>query len=83
MPSSKRKGKKKAIIAIAHMLLVCIFHMIARDENFKPELYTLPENQKPKQKLKFNADETHKFLESLDATIVMPEANPITIAVTG
>jgi transposase len=74
---ARRRGKKKAIIAIAHMLLVCIFHMLARDENFKPELYSLPENQKPKRKPKLNADEARKFLESLGATVVMPEVIPL------
>ena len=71
---ARRRGKKKAIIAIAHMLLVCIFHMFARSDAFKPELYTLPDPQKPKGKPNFTVDEARKFLEMLGATVVMPDS---------
>jgi len=70
---ARRRGKKKAIVAIAHMLLVCIYHMLARNEEFNPELYTLPENQNPKRNSTFTADEARKFLEKLGATVVMPD----------
>jgi len=43
----KRRGHKKAIIAIAHMLLNCIYHMLAKNENFNYELYKI--DSKPKQ----------------------------------
>ena len=71
---AKRRGKKKAIIAIAHMLLVCIYHMFARDEAFKPELYTLPDQQKPRRESKLTADVAREFLEKLGATVLMPDA---------
>jgi transposase len=71
---ARRRGKKKAIIAVAHMLLVSIFHMFSRDEDFKPELYTLPEPHKPVRKSKITADEARKFLELLGATVVMPDS---------
>lgn len=32
----KRRGHKKAIIAIARMILVCIYHMLLTGETFKP-----------------------------------------------
>ena len=32
----KRRGHKKAIIAIARMMLVCIYHMILTGEEFNP-----------------------------------------------
>jgi transposase len=32
----KRRGHKKAIIAVARMMLVCIYHMISRGEYFNP-----------------------------------------------
>ena len=54
---ARRRGKKKAIIAIAHMLLVCIYHMFSRDEEFNPELYTLHDNQKTGRKSSLTADE--------------------------
>jgi len=71
---ARRRGKKKAIIAVAHMLLVCIYHMLSRDEEFNPELYTLPENQSPKRNAPLTADEARKFLEKLGATVLMPDA---------
>ena len=35
----KRRGHKKAIIAIARMLLTCIYHMISKGESFNPSDY--------------------------------------------
>ena len=43
----KRRGHKKAIIAIAHMLLNCIYHMLDRNETFNYDLYKI--DSKPKQ----------------------------------
>ena len=43
----KRRGHKKAIIAVAHMLLNCIYHMIQKDELFDYDLYK--EAHKPQQ----------------------------------
>ena len=74
---ARRRGKKKAIIAVAHMMLVCIFHVLARNEDFKPELYTLPNNKKPMARPRLTLDTARKLLESHGATIVMPEVIPI------
>lgn len=35
----KRRGHKKAIIAIARMLLTTIYNMLKRNEPYNPELY--------------------------------------------
>jgi len=34
--SKKRRGHKKAIIAIARMMLTCIFNMFQKQETFNP-----------------------------------------------
>lgn len=44
----KRRGHKKAIIAIARMLLVSIYHMILTGESFHPSDYEELMNPKPK-----------------------------------
>jgi transposase len=46
----KRRGHKKAIIAIARMLLTAIYNILKKNEPYKPELYahsydTLPEHR--------------------------------------
>ena len=43
----KRRGHKKAIIAIAHTLLNCIYHMLDKNEPFNYDLYKI--DSKPKQ----------------------------------
>ena len=35
----KRRGHKKAIIAIARMLLTAIYNMLKKNESYDPELY--------------------------------------------
>jgi len=52
---SKRRGKKRAIIAIARMILTAIFHMFVTGEEFNPcDLYKIdmPQELKNKQKEK-------------------------------
>jgi transposase len=43
----RRRGHKKAIIAIAHKLLNCIYHMLDKNEPFNYDLYKI--DSKPKQ----------------------------------
>jgi len=43
----KHRGHKKAIIAIARMMLVCIYHMILTGETFNPSDYEELQNPKP------------------------------------
>ena len=52
---SKRRGKKRAIIAIARMMLTSIYHMFITGEMFNPcDLYKIdmPQELKDKQKEK-------------------------------
>lgn len=46
----KRRGHKKAIIAIARMMLICIYHMILTGEEFKPYDYDSLQNPITKNK---------------------------------
>ena len=39
----KRRGHKKAIIAIARMLLTAIYNMFKKNEPYNPELYRIPD----------------------------------------
>ena len=52
---SKRRGKKRAVIAISRMILTCIYHMFSTGETFNPsDLYKLevPESLLGRQKEK-------------------------------
>lgn len=44
----KRRGHKKAILAIARMMLVCIYNMLSSGEYFNPSDYEELQNPKPK-----------------------------------
>lgn len=47
----KRRGHKKAIIAIARMMMVCIYHMVSKKQHFNPADYEElmdPHYQNPK-----------------------------------
>jgi transposase len=79
---SRRRGKKKAIIAIAHMLLVCIYHMLSRDEPFNPDLYTLDRVPGYKTKPRISAKEAIALLEQLGATVVMPDTPAASVVVS-
>jgi transposase len=52
----KRRGHKKAIIAIARMMLTCIYHMVSNGESFNPSDYE--ELNKPVQRKVVLSDET-------------------------
>lgn len=45
----KRRGHKKAIITIARMMLICIYHMILNGEKFNPSDYEELVNPKPNE----------------------------------
>ena len=45
----KRRGRKRAVIAIARMMLVCIFHMLSTGEAFNPSDYDELKNPAPKR----------------------------------
>lgn len=60
----KRRGHKKAIIAIARMILVSIYHMIKTGETFKPSDYESLMNPKPKRTNELTLDKALSFLQS-------------------
>ena len=61
----KRRGHKKAIIAIARMMMVCIYHIISEDKPFNPSDYDELTNPKPLQnKLVLNDESVFAYLES-------------------
>ena len=63
----KRRGHKKAIIAVARMMLVCIYHMILTGERFNPSDYESFKNPKPKikkNKSSYTVDSALEFLKS-------------------
>lgn len=62
----KRRGHKKAIIAIARMMMVCIYHMVSEKKPFKPTGYeelVAPHNHT--QRVVLNEDNVFAYLESL------------------
>jgi transposase len=61
----KRRGHKKAIIAIAHMLLNCIYYMLERNEAFNYELYRV--DSKPRQSYtpQLNEEMAVRYLQTL------------------
>lgn len=61
----KRRGHKRAIIAVARMLLTCIYHMLTKNESFNLETYSKLEQKHFKSKeSKFNVNNAIKFLQS-------------------
>ena len=61
----KRRGHKRAIIAIARMLLTCIYNMLSKNEPFNHEIYEQLTNSNFKSKhAKLNINNVIKFLES-------------------
>ena len=71
---SRRRGKKKAIIAIAHMLMGCIYHMISRGEAFNYDLYRIDNAPKPKPDTEITKEQAIQLLQSLGAQVIMPTA---------
>ena len=61
----KRRGHKKAIIAIARMMMVCIYHIISEKKPFSPSDYDELMNPKPFQnKVVLNDESVFAYLES-------------------
>lgn len=58
----KRRGHKKAIIAIARRLLVAIYHILKKDEVYNPALYHYQEYVAPNKKL--SIQEAVQFVKS-------------------
>lgn len=59
----KRRGHKKAIVAIARMMLICIYHMILTGEEFRPSDYDELMNPKPKKFKELTVSDAITFLK--------------------
>lgn len=62
----KRRGHKKAIIAIARMMMVCIYHMVSKKKPFCPTDYG--ESMDPQnhvERVVLNENNVFAYLESL------------------
>ncbi len=82
----KRRGHKKAIVAIARMMLICIYHMILTGESFNPSDYDELMNPKPRKPRELTIESAVDFLKSsgadIDAIIAsLKEAPPDQITV--
>ena len=61
----KRRGHKKAIIAVARMMMVCIYHIVSEKKSFCPSDYEELMNPKPIQnKVVLNDESVFAYLES-------------------
>ena len=58
----KRRGHKKAIIAVARMMLTCIYHMILTGECFNPSDYEELQNPAPKHPKNLTEESAISFL---------------------
>ena len=62
----KRRGHKKAIIAIARMMMVCIYHMVSEKKSFSPTDYEeLMNPQNHVERVVLNENNVFAYLESL------------------
>lgn len=62
----KRRGHKKAIIAIARMMIVCIYHMVSEKKSFNPSDYDeLMNPSTHTERVVLNENNVFAYLESL------------------
>ena len=62
----KRRGHKKAIIAIARMMMVCIYHMVSEKKPFTPIVYEeLMNHQNHMERIVLNENNVFAYLKSL------------------
>ena len=62
----KRRGHKKAIIAIARMMMVCIYHMVSEKKPFSPTEYEeLMDPCNHVERVILNENNVFAYLESL------------------
>lgn len=69
----KRRGHKRAIIAVARMMLTCIYHMLSKNEPFNPLLYD--DNTKSKQRSK-------EDFQSIEQAILFLQTKGFTVNVS-
>jgi len=65
----KRRGHKKAIIAIAHTLLNCIYHMLDKNETFNYDLYKIDSKPKQTYASQITEEMAIRYLQTLDYQI--------------
>lgn len=63
MAIKKRRGHKKAIIAIARMMLVSIYHMLKTGEVFHPSNYEFFMGPKPQEQHTYTIETAIAFLQ--------------------
>lgn len=68
-----RRGKQKAIMAVAHRLLVAIYHMLKHQEPYR-EIGTRPQSEPAKRKL---AERMQRRIEQLGFKVNLEPAMPI------
>ncbi|MEG3033753.1 MAG: hypothetical protein RR813_11200, partial [Enterococcus sp.] len=73
----KRRGHKKAIIAIARMLLISIYHMLLTGEVFNPSDIESFKNPKPVQSVKLTEDIALQYLQQSGYDISSIQRFPI------
>jgi len=64
---AKRRGKKKALVAIARMMLISIYHMLIDNEDFKPDDYEAIVNPPKQKQVTLNLTNTLQFLREQGA----------------
>ncbi len=64
---AKRRGKKKAIIAIARMMLTSIYHMLSEGKDFHPDDYEAIIHPVKQKNVTLNLDNTLQFLREQGA----------------
>jgi len=72
----KRRGHKKAIIAIAHMLLNCIYHILDKNEPFDYDLYKIDSKIKQTYAPQITEEMAVRYLQTLGYQI--PDMTNIT-----
>lgn len=72
----RRRGHKKAIIAVARMLLTCIYNMLTKNENFNPNLYKENFPVQKSNKNSFSIEHAILLLQS-NGFKVVPEENSL------
>jgi transposase len=60
----KRRGHKKAIIAIARMILTAIYHMLKNNEEYDPKLYNNDVDKRKPMKPDFSLEQAIAFVQS-------------------
>lgn len=59
----KRRGHRKAIIVVAQMMLVSIYHMILTDKKFNPSDYETFKNPQSEKQIKITEESAIEFLK--------------------